>query len=215
MTRRGVSLWAVGEMCPIPLPVMGLGMSMGCVAVPANEMPGKVFVGVEGWRGSSGKVCLALKKEHKEGTPWRFSGEDSTFLLPRAWAQSPEGEISSHKPHGVAKRGVGHKEGRPLSPSLWTLLDEVPTLPPSCLINMLKMAEQKERRTRTPSHQITQAWHCPASGLLSHKEHPMGSPIQHPAHPHHALLSPTSTPRLPSSPSSVFMTPSAQLGLPV
>ena len=74
MTCRGVSLWGVGEMCPIPLPVMGLGMSMGWDAVPANEMPGKVLVGVEGWRGSSGKVCLALKKEHKEGIPWRSSG---------------------------------------------------------------------------------------------------------------------------------------------
>lgn len=162
---QGSKLVGCGGDVPHSLASDGFRNEMGCVEVPANEMPGKVLVGVEGWRGSSGKVCLDLKKEHKEGTPWRSSGEDSTFLLPRAWAQSPVGEISSHKPHGAAKSGVGHKEGRPLSPSLWTLLDEVPILPPSCLINVLKMAEQKERRTRTPSHQITQAWHCPASGL--------------------------------------------------
>lgn len=87
-------------------------------------MPGRVLVGVEGWRGSSGKVFLALKKEPKEG--------------------------------------------RPISLSLWSVLGEVPVLPPSCLINMLKMAEQKEGRTRTlePSNHPGLALPCLRTSCL-------------------------------------------------
>ena len=45
----------------------------------------------------------------------------------------------------------GHKEGRHLSPDLRTVLGEVPMLSPFCLINMLKMVEQKEE-PESPSH---------------------------------------------------------------
>ena len=47
---------------------------------------------------------LLILKIHIVGIPWRSSGWDSAFSLPRAWVQSLVGELRSHKPRGAAKK---------------------------------------------------------------------------------------------------------------
>ena len=87
-------------------------------------------------------------------------------LQPRRWSRKiligVEGWSGSSSEVFLTLR-KGHKEGRPFSPDLWTVLGEVPMLPPFCLINMLKMVEQKEE-PGSLSHQITPALCCPDPG---------------------------------------------------